>query len=104
MRHLRSHGITTDPADMHPRPERELWNYQQIYLGYNYRMTDIQAALGLSQMQRLNEFVTVRHIIATRYIQMLSALPVVQPWQHPVVESSLGNAVRGDEVAYFVAR
>ena len=88
MRHLRSHGITTDPADMHPRPERELWNYQQINLGYNYRMTDIQAALGLSQMQRLNEFVTVRHIIATRYIQMLSALPVVQPWQHPDSYSS----------------
>ena len=58
MRNLRSHGITTDPADMHPRPERELWNYQQINLGYNYRMTDIQAALGLSQMQRLNDFVS----------------------------------------------
>ncbi len=82
MRHLRSHGITTDPADMHPRPERELWNYQQINLGYNYRMTDIQAALGLSQMQRLNDFVSKRHTIATRYNQMLSALPVVQPWQH----------------------
>ena len=82
MRHLRSHGITTDPADMHPRPERELWNYQQINLGYNYRMTDIQAALGLSQMQRVNDFVSMRHTIATRYNQMLSALPVVQPWQH----------------------
>ena len=88
MRLLRSHGITSDSADMRPRPSEELWNYQQIDLGYNYRMTDIQAALGLSQMQRLNEFVTVRHIIATRYIQMLSALPVVQPWQHPDSYSS----------------
>ena len=88
MRHLRSHGITTDPADMHPRPERELWNYQQINLGYNYRMTDIQAALGLSQMQRVNDFVSMRHTIATRYNQMLSALPVVQPWQHPDSYSS----------------
>ena len=88
MRLLRSHGITTDTSDMHPRPEGELWNYQQIDLGYNYRMTDIQAALGLSQMQRLNEFVTVRHAIAKRYNQMLSALPVVQPWQHPDSYSS----------------
>ena len=88
MRLLRSHGITTDTEDMHPRPEGELWNYQQINLGYNYRMTDIQAALGLSQMQRLNEFVTVRHAIAKRYNQMLSALPVVQPWQHPDSYSS----------------
>ena len=88
MRHLRSHGITTDPADMHPRPEGELWNYQQINLGYNYRMTDIQAALGLSQMQRLNDFVSKRHTIAKRYNQMLSTLPVVQPWQHPDSYSS----------------
>jgi len=83
MRHLRSHGITTDPADMHPRPEGELWNYQQINLGYNYRMTDIHAALGISQMHRLDEFVILRHTLARRYNQMLSALPVVQPWQHP---------------------
>ena len=88
MQLLRSHGITSDKADLSPRPKEELWNYQQINLGYNYRMTDIQAALGLSQMQRLNEFVTVRHIIATRYNQMLSALPVVQPWQHPDSYSS----------------
>lgn len=68
---------------MHPRPEGELWNYQQINLGYNYRMTDIHAALGISQMHRLDEFVILRHTLARRYNQMLSALPVVQPWQHP---------------------
>lgn len=83
MRLLRSHGITSTAADMHPRPAREIWNYQQIDLGFNYRMTDIQAALGLSQMQRLDEFVTQRHAIAKRYDQLLSALPVVIPWQHP---------------------
>lgn len=88
MQLLRSHGITSDKADLSPRPKEELWNYQQIYLGYNYRMTDIQAALGLSQMQRLNDFVSKRHTIATRYNQMLSALPVVQPWQHPDSYSS----------------
>ena len=82
MRLLRSHGITSDAEDMHSRPPEEIWNYQQITLGFNYRMTDIHAALGLSQMQRLDEFVTKRHIIAKRYDQMLSSLPVVAPYQH----------------------
>lgn len=78
----RSHGITSDPVEMHPRPPEEMWNYQQIGLGFNYRMTDILAALGLSQMRRLDEFVAKRHIIAKRYDQMLSNLPVVVPYQH----------------------
>lgn len=82
MRLLRSHGITSTPADMQPRPAQEIWNYQQIGLGFNYRMTDLQAALGLSQMQRLDVFVTQRHEIAKRYDQLLSALPVLTPWQH----------------------
>jgi UDP-4-amino-4,6-dideoxy-N-acetyl-beta-L-altrosamine transaminase len=82
MRLLRSHGISSTPADMQPRPAQEIWNYQQIDLGFNYRMTDLQAALGLSQMQRLGEFVAQRHAIATRYDQLLSALPVLTPWQH----------------------
>jgi len=79
---LRSHGISSAVADMQPRPAAEIWNYQQISLGFNYRMTDIQAALGLSQMQRLDEFVTKRHAIAKRYEQLLSSLPVLTPWQH----------------------
>lgn len=82
MRLLRSHGITSTPADMQPRSAQEIWNYQQIDLGFNYRMTDIQAALGLSQMQRLDEFTAQRHAIAKRYDQVLSALPVLTPWQH----------------------
>ncbi len=88
MRLLRSHGITTDVVDMFPRPAEEIWNYQQIGLGFNYRITDIQAALGLSQMQRLNEFVSKRHSIAQHYNELLSNLPIVIPWQHPDSYSS----------------
>lgn len=83
LRLLRSHGTTSDAAEMHPRPPQELWNYQQIALGFNYRMTDIHAALGLSQMQRLDEFVATRHAIAKRYDRLLSRLPMAPPWQHP---------------------
>lgn len=82
LRLLRSHGITSTAADMQSRPAQEIWNYQQIDLGFNYRMTDIQAALGLSQMQRLDEFVTQRHAVAKRYDHLLSVLPVLTPWQH----------------------
>jgi UDP-4-amino-4,6-dideoxy-N-acetyl-beta-L-altrosamine transaminase len=78
---LRSHGITRDVNDMTHTPDGP-WYYQQIDLGYNYRMTDLQAALGLSQMQRLDEFVTKRHAIAKRYDQLLADLPVHKPWQH----------------------
>ena len=82
MRLLRSHGITSDIAEMHSRPSEELWNYQQIDLGFNYRMTDFHSALGLSQMQRLEEFVAKRHFLAKRYDNMLSDMPVLTPWQH----------------------
>ncbi len=82
LRLLRSHGISSAVADMQARPSQEIWNYQQIDLGFNYRMTDIQAALGTSQMKRLGEFVTKRHAIAQRYDQLLSELPVLTPCQH----------------------
>lgn len=82
MRFYRSHGISSSKEDMSARPEHEIWNYQQIDLGFNYRMTDLQAALGLSQMQRLDLFVQQRHEIATRYDLRLADLPVVTPWQH----------------------
>ena len=82
MRLLRSHGITRASTDLQPRPAGEIWNYQQIDLGFNYRMTDIQAALGLSQMTRLDEFVTKRYAIAKRYDQLLSELPLLTPYQH----------------------
>lgn len=81
MRRLRTHGITSDKELMHRRPDNEIWNYQQIELGFNYRMTDIQAVLGLSQIQRLDEFVGRRHEIATRYDAELRSLPITTPQQ-----------------------
>jgi dTDP-4-amino-4,6-dideoxygalactose transaminase len=81
LRRLRTHGITNDKALMYLRPDNEIWNYQQIELGFNYRMTDIQAALGLGQMQRLDEFVRRRHEIAERYDVELSSLPITTPHQ-----------------------
>ena len=88
MRMLRSHGITRDPAHM-TREAEGPWYYQQIELGYNYRMTDMQAALGVSQMTRLDAFVSRRHDIAGRYGELLADLPVRTPWQHPDSRSAL---------------
>ena len=79
---LRSHGITRDAAEMSHAPDGP-WYYQQIELGFNYRMTDLEAALGLSQLQRLDELVARRHALARRYDELLKDLPVVTQWQHP---------------------
>ena len=79
---LRSHGITRDPALM-TQPMDGPWYYQQVALGFNYRMTDMQAALGTSQMTRLGAYVKRRHEIADRYNQLLADLPLTLPWQHP---------------------
>jgi UDP-4-amino-4,6-dideoxy-N-acetyl-beta-L-altrosamine transaminase len=72
---LRSHGTTRDPAQMEGESHGP-WYYQQLDLGYNYRMTDIQAALGLSQMGRIDEFVTRRHQLAGRYDQAFRGMAV----------------------------
>ena len=88
MTRLRSHGITRYPSEM-TRPPDGSWSYQQIELGFNYRMTDMQAALGVSQIRRLDEFVTQRHVIAQRYEELLKDTLVVRPWQHPDVYSAL---------------
>ncbi|MDX2320733.1 MAG: UDP-4-amino-4,6-dideoxy-N-acetyl-beta-L-altrosamine transaminase [Moritella sp.] len=77
---FRSHGITRDPALMQGESDGA-WYYQQIELGFNYRMTELQAALGVSQMQRLNEFVAARHHLAQRYNSLLSKLPLTIPFQ-----------------------
>lgn len=82
MQLLRSHGITSSAEDMFARDQDEIWNYQQVALGFNYRITDLQAALGLSQMKRLDEFVSKRYSIALRYDHLLADMPVVTPWQH----------------------
>lgn len=71
----RSHGITREPSEMTHAPDGP-WYYQQVTLGYNYRMTELQAALGLSQLDRLEAFVTARHRIANRYATLLADLPV----------------------------
>ena len=84
----RSHGVTSKKEHMQPRSADEIWNYQQIDLGYNYRMTDIGAALGLSQLGRLDEFIKRRHEIAQHYDQLLSSLPISLPQQHSDVWSS----------------
>jgi len=85
---LRSHGITRDPAQMTHAPDGP-WYYQQLELGFNYRMTDLQAALGLSQIQRLDEFVSKRHALSQRYDALLADLPIITPWQHPDSYSGL---------------
>ena len=77
---LRSHGVTRN-SELMTRPAEGRWYYEQIELGYNYRMTDLQAALGCSQMGRLDEKVSIRHRIAERYDAELAALPLVLPFR-----------------------
>lgn len=84
----RSHGIVRQASEMTHMPDGP-WYYQQIELGYNYRMTDIQAALGLSQMNRLDDFVTARHAVAKRYNDLLNEDWLELPWQHPDTYSGL---------------
>lgn len=85
---LRSHGITRDQAQMTQEADGP-WYYQQVDLGFNYRMTELQAALGVSQIQRLDQYVARRHQLAQRYDELLKALPVTTPWQHPDSYSGL---------------
>lgn len=80
MAQYRSHGITRDPKLMTHAPDGG-WYYQQIALGYNYRMTELQAALGLSQLQRLDAFIAQRQARAVRYNALLADLPVTMPQQ-----------------------
>lgn len=81
MQRLRSHGITRDPEQMQNSSEGS-WYYEQQDFGFNYRMTDIQAALGLSQLERLEQFVTRRQLLASTYDTLLSKFPLVLPFQH----------------------
>ncbi len=79
---LRTHGITRDPQFMEEESHGP-WYYQQIELGYNYRITDIQAALGYSQFQRLDTFVKRRHALVNKYNEKFKNMPICLPWQHP---------------------
>jgi len=88
MQLLRSHGLTRDPELMTKKSEGG-WYYQQIDLGLNYRMNELQAALGISQMERLDEFIDKRHFLQERYDQLLSSLPIIKPYQGPDSYSAL---------------
>lgn len=87
MGRLRTHGTTRDAALMEKGSEGP-WYYEQIDLGLNYRMTDLQAALGSSQLRRLDEFVARRRERAGRYDRLLAEMPVILPWQHPDTASA----------------
>ena len=84
---LRSHGITRDEAQMTHTSDGP-WYYQQLDLGFNYRMTDLQAALGQSQLKRLPDYVNRRRELANRYTEMFADLPVVIPYQSPDTDSA----------------
>ncbi|HSV31131.1 MAG TPA: UDP-4-amino-4,6-dideoxy-N-acetyl-beta-L-altrosamine transaminase [Atribacteraceae bacterium] len=87
LRRLRSHGITREAVDMEQVPHGP-WYYEQIDLGYNYRMTDLQAALGLSQTERLDTFLARRRSIARRYTEDLRDFPLFLPFKHPDTRSA----------------
>lgn len=88
MSQLRSHGITRDEKKMNYK-SHGAWYYEQIDLGFNYRMNELQAALGVSQMTRLDDFVFKRHVIKSRYDLLLKDFPLSTPKQHPNSYSSL---------------
>ena len=75
MKRLRSHGITRNTDQMICRSEGP-WYYEQLELGFNYRMTDLQAALGISQLKRLKEFVSRRNELAQKYDEVLNDLNI----------------------------
>jgi UDP-4-amino-4,6-dideoxy-N-acetyl-beta-L-altrosamine transaminase len=79
---LRTHGITRDPGRLRSEADGD-WYYEQVALGLNYRMTDIQAALGLSQLRRLDSLVERRRQLAARYDEAFADLPLTRPWQMP---------------------
>jgi UDP-4-amino-4,6-dideoxy-N-acetyl-beta-L-altrosamine transaminase len=85
LRMLRSHGITREPARFGPAPPpaRGAWYYEQQLLGFNYRITDIQAALGASQMERLTGYVDRRNVLASRYQRAFQELPLRLPCVRP---------------------
>jgi UDP-4-amino-4,6-dideoxy-N-acetyl-beta-L-altrosamine transaminase len=84
---LRTHGITRDPTRMR-LPSEGGWYYEQLELGLNYRMTDIQAALGYSQLQRIDALLARRRRLAARYDHAFEGLRLARPWQHPDTKSS----------------
>ena len=112
MQLLRTHGITRDAGDMTREPDGP-WYYEQVALGFNYRMTDVQAALGSSQMTRVDEFVAARRRLAARYDDLLSGVPAQTPGQHAdaasawhlyVIRLQLGSARRSHREIFVSMR
>jgi UDP-4-amino-4,6-dideoxy-N-acetyl-beta-L-altrosamine transaminase len=87
LQRLRSHGMTRDPAQM-TEPSHGPWYYQQVELGFNYRITDLQAALGLSQLNKLDGFIERRRELAARYDRLLAYLPLTLPSPQLEAESA----------------
>ncbi|WNF54105.1 UDP-4-amino-4,6-dideoxy-N-acetyl-beta-L-altrosamine transaminase [Pseudomonas sp. SG20052] len=87
LQRLRSHGMTRDPQQM-TEPSHGPWYYQQVELGFNYRITDLQAALGLSQLNKLNDFIERRRELAARYDRLLAYLPLTLPSAQPEAGSA----------------
>jgi UDP-4-amino-4,6-dideoxy-N-acetyl-beta-L-altrosamine transaminase len=87
MARLRSHGITRNPSEMESASPGA-WYYEQIELGWNYRLTDVLAALGIAQLSRIEIFLARRREIARLYDELLADLPLVRPWQHPETQSA----------------
>ncbi len=85
---LCSHGVTRDPNKMETKTE-SLWVYDQIKLGFNYRMSDLNAALGSNQLKRIGEFTKRRHEIADKYDEELSQSNLIIPYRDPNNDSSL---------------
>ena len=88
MQLYRSHGVTRDPKLITKEIEGS-WYYQQVALGFNYRMTELQAALGVSQMGRLDEFVAIRHKLRKRYDLLLNGSQIIKPYQDKESYSAL---------------
>ena len=88
MQLFRSHGITRE-ADKMTHEADGSWYYQQVDLGFNYRMTELQGALGVSQMANLDTFVARRHQLANRYDTLLAELPIILPFRNPKNYSGL---------------
>ena len=85
---LRTHGITRERGELQ-RPDEGPWYYEQQRLGFNYRMTELQAALGLSQLERLPQWIARRHALADAYDSQLAELPLILPRRAPESHSAL---------------
>ena len=84
----RNHGVTRDQSIM-TKPSEGPWYYQQIELGFNFRMTEIQAVLGISQMKKVDRFVQRRHKLKKKYDELLANIPIKKPFQDKDCYSAL---------------